>query len=104
MADIDIERRGAPVWIWWILGLILLGFLLLWLLTPTRERVAEVEPAAPILTEEVTTEPLRPAAVEQYLVQCAPREPGEMGVEHEYTSNCIRRLVTRSVRRSPTST
>ena len=32
MADIDIERKRSSSWIWWILGLILLGLLAWWLL------------------------------------------------------------------------
>lgn len=97
MADIDVERKGTPAWIWAILGLLVLGLLLFLLLTPTRDQVAVVDPATepmppPAVVEEPV--PVAPAEVEQYMTQCAPGEPAEMGVEHEYTSDCIQRLAS----------
>lgn len=112
MADIDIERKRSSIWPW-IVGLIAL-FLLIWLLSEmfvdddaVEAPVAGVaEPAlvapapVPVVgTAEApvaaaTAPPPMPAAVQQYATACAPREPAAMGMDHQYTSNCIQQLVS----------
>lgn len=113
MADIDVERKGGPG-IWpWIIGLIVLA-LLAWLLIEwlgddddvvVDEPVAgvvEPAPVAPVAPTEAGPGAV-PAPVQQYLTTCAPREPQAMGLDHQYTSNCVQQLVaaTEAVMQSP---
>jgi len=97
MADIDVERKSPVTWVWWVLGLLLLAMLLFWLLAPTRvDRVAVVDPATEPMPVPTTVDPAPaavPPALQEFQQRCAPRQPGEMGLEHEYTADCLRRLV-----------
>lgn len=103
MADIDIQRKSGMGWLWWVLGLIVLALLAWWFLAADNEEVA----TDPTLTEqpavEVAPAPMAGAsqtgtattpAVNEYMTACAERAPGDMGLEHQYTSDCITRLVT----------
>lgn len=62
MADIDVERRSNMAWLWWVLGLLLLG-LLIWGLFELfdDDEVAELPVAtqpAPLVTPATTPEPI----------------------------------------------
>lgn len=97
MADIDVERKSPMTWIWLLLALVVLGLLMIWLLAdPARDQVAVVdqpamEPAPP--AAPVDPAPVAAARVEEYRQQCAPREPMEMGLDHQYTASCLLNLV-----------
>ncbi|MEW5929336.1 MAG: hypothetical protein AB1941_17930 [Gemmatimonadota bacterium] len=108
MADIDIERKGPGIWPW-IIGLLVLA-LVAWLLVEAladddeavEQPVAAVTEPAPPPADPVATAPAAagaagaaalPAAAQEYMTTCAPREPGSMALDHQYTSDCIRRLV-----------
>jgi hypothetical protein len=107
MADIDIERKGGgSIWPWLLglLALLLVGWLL-WEMFDDDDEVTDpaaavVEPAAPV-PAPVTTDTMAgtaataavPAAVQQYLTTCAPQDTAAMGLDHQYTSDCIRQLV-----------
>lgn len=109
MADINIQRKEGVAWWWWVIGLLVL-LLLGWAIVSMMggrdsERVAAVDPYAYPAGETASvagaaTDPtvavgpvevLEP--VQQYLATCAPREPTRMGMDHQYTSDCIDRLV-----------
>lgn len=100
MADIDIERKGAAIWPW-IIGAIVLA-LLIWALAEMLGDDDDVDAPVATVVEPagVTPAPVTdagpaavPAPVQQYLTTCAPREPAAMGLDHQYTSNCIQQLV-----------
>ncbi|MEX2569738.1 MAG: hypothetical protein WD737_00430 [Gemmatimonadota bacterium] len=98
MADIDIERKeSAGMW-WWILGLIAVALIAYLLATGLGDdEVAIEEPiAAPVVEEPgppLDAAPAAPAAVQQYQQACAAAEPGQMGLDHQYTSQCVQHLV-----------
>ena len=55
MADIDIERKSSMAWLWWLLGLLLLGLLAWWLLADDDDpEVAVVDPVTAPATVPVT--------------------------------------------------
>jgi hypothetical protein len=103
MADIDIEQRDSVNWLWWVLGLLLVGlvaFLLADALGDDEEVAFEDEVVAPVATEPLPEtappaieQPMTPAAVQQFIATCAERQPSEMGLDHQYTSNCVRDLL-----------
>jgi hypothetical protein len=110
MADINIEKKSPTTWIWWVLGLVILGLLLFWLLTPgTRDQVALVDddPAAETMpaTAPPTAAPAGAAmVVQEYRERCAPQQPGQMALDHQHTAECLRRLadaIQTSVRQQP---
>lgn len=108
MADIDIERKGTPVWPW-ILGLLLLA-LLLWAIFAWASDDAEVvepDPAAairePVVTDVPPPTPVGPAdgaaaavplPVTEYVTTCTPPLPAdmEMGRQHQFTAQCLESL------------
>ncbi|MEX2583687.1 MAG: hypothetical protein WD766_10455 [Gemmatimonadota bacterium] len=98
MADIDIEQKDSVGWIWWVLGLVLIGlvaFLLAGALGDD-EVALEDEAVAPIATEPMPpAEPMtdQPMAVQQFIESCGTRAPAEMGLDHQYTSSCVQDLV-----------
>jgi hypothetical protein len=97
MADINIERKSPTSWIWWVLGLVILGLLLFWLLTPgTRDQVGLVDDdptMMPVTEQPATAAPAGAAmAVQEYRQRCASEQPGEMGLPHEHTAQCLRTL------------
>lgn len=115
MADIDVERKQSNSWIWWLLGLIVLGLLIWWLAAALGDDEPEVAttpleaPAAvPMGPVEpgVVNEPVVPSPafvfapemappVEEYLAWAAiPPNPETMGLDHEYTAEGVRRLTT----------
>ena len=51
MADIDVERKSGNNWIWWLLGLIVLGLLLWWLLAGRGDDDADLEPVTATAVE-----------------------------------------------------
>jgi hypothetical protein len=96
MADIDIERKTPLGWLWVVVGAIVLGTLVFWLLAgPRRDRAAliGVPDAEMPIAGPAAVEPAGLDRIEEYRSTCAPREPGEMGLEHEYASNCMRLLL-----------
>jgi hypothetical protein len=100
VADINVERRGPSIWPW-IVGLLVLA-LLIWALIEMfgdRDQVAVTDRT--VATEPVTTEqPLAPvtttetpAVFASFQQQCVQTQAGqEMGLQHEYTANCLRML------------
>lgn len=100
MADINIERKSGMPWLWGLLGLIALAFVA-WLLLADRgdplatDTVVD-EPAAVMIPDPIETDAAGTAAlpaVQEFLNTCAERAPGDMGLDHEYTSSCIDSLV-----------
>lgn len=100
MAHIDIEKKkGGAGWLWWLVGLIVIG-LLAWLLIGMMGRDGERDTAAGVAdtaamgTEAGATGQVPPAALADFTQQCAMQ--GDMGVSHEYTANCTT-LLARSI-------
>jgi hypothetical protein len=107
MADINVERKGPSIWPW-IIGLIVLA-LLIWALA---EMLGDDDDAdtAPLVTDTTAliAEPTAPAAgtpapgavaaavppaVEEYMSTCVQgASPTDMGLQHQYTADCIQRL------------
>lgn len=108
MADIDVERKGAGAWWWWLLGLLILA-LVIWAVAQAlggdddaatvaavEEPVADVGAVAPMPMGDAGAGAGAgevPAPVQQYLSTCAGEAQGQMGLDHQYTSNCIIMLV-----------
>jgi hypothetical protein len=105
MADIDVERKGPSIWPW-IIGLIVLA-LLIWALASLfgedEPEVAGTDPlVAPVVTDPAAPAPVVPApaagaqvaGLDEYMSTCADAPPPEMGVQHQYTGDCIRQLAT----------
>ncbi len=98
MADIDIERKSSTGWIWALLGLVVVGVALFWLLRGSDgvqvamvdEPAMESVPAAPT-TDAPPTSAL-PAALQQYEERCTASQPEAMGLDHRYTAECLRLL------------
>lgn len=99
MADIDIQRKGPSI-VPWIIGLIIL-VALTWALMAmfdgddAVDEPVSTSPATDVM-EPVSGQPgsaAMPAAVQQFLTSCAPVDPAAMGLDHQYTSNCIQQLV-----------
>lgn len=103
MADIDVERKGPSIWPW-ILGLLVLA-LLVWLLVEWLGDDDDVvdQPVATVVDDTLgaaaapVTAPVGATAaggqqMQQYMTTCAPAQPQEMGLQHEYTANCIELL------------
>lgn len=110
MADIEIQRKSGVGWWWWVLGLLILllaGWAIAEMLggDDEAEQVAVVDGAYPVDTAGAaaagaaadpsvtvgTAEVSGP--VQQYLATCAPQQAQQMAMDHQYTSNCIDRLV-----------
>lgn len=101
MADIDVERKGSSLW-WWLLGLLVLLVILwaLWLALSDGDEPEVVEPATPVAIAPApvaTGTAALPPAVSTYLQQCTEElgaPEGDMGLEHQYTVNCLQQLGT----------
>ena len=105
MADIDVERKGPSIWPW-IIGLIILA-LLIWalaeMLGDDDVDTAPIVTDTPALVEEPVEPPVGtpapgamaavPPAVEEYMSSCVlGASPSDMGLQHQYTADCIQRL------------
>lgn len=95
MADIDVERKRSPTWIWWLLGLILLA-VLIWALTRGGDDAETITPA-PVAGPVVEGEDLAalPAELQTFESQCttdAGTPTTDMGAEHDFTVTCLQRL------------
>lgn len=98
MADIDVQRKSSPTWLWWLLGLLVLG-LILWALLGRGDDVDTadvVEPApvvAPVDTGFGAT--AMPAEIQSFRSECtemAGTPTTDMGLEHEFTVSCLENL------------
>ncbi|MBW3628239.1 MAG: hypothetical protein KY464_02975 [Gemmatimonadetes bacterium] len=101
MADSDIGRKGVAVWPA-IIGLVVLGVLASLLfglfgdnstIEPPMVDVVDPVPVAAVPSLAGRSSPEAPAAVQQYLTTCAPRDPSAMSADHRYTSSCIQSLL-----------
>jgi ABC-type nickel/cobalt efflux system permease component RcnA len=93
MAEINIERKERPIWPW-IIGILVLLLLiwLIWRAASTDEIAPADETAVTDTIPRDTVEDERTGdAVNQYM-NFVNQESPEMGREHDYTSNGIRRL------------
>lgn len=97
MADIDVERKSSMTWLWWLLGLILLGLILWIALWGTGRDAADTIVPAPVAGPEAREGDLAalPEELRTFESECtadgaAPAT--DMGVEHEYTVTCLRGL------------
>ncbi len=101
MAEIKIEHKKAPIWLW-LVGLILLMLIGVGVYfavkgdgpETTDEVVANEISANEILPEETTTNNL-PAAVSDFITfanEENPYQEGEMEIHHQYTSDAIRKM------------
>lgn len=100
MADIDVERKGSPTWIWWILGLLVLG-LILWALMgmgDDDEDVGVVEPApvvTPMAGDAGADMAAMPTEIQTFRAECTEMggtPTDDMGLEHEFTVTCLQNL------------
>lgn len=110
MADINIERKKAPVWPW-IIGLIIL-LLLIWLVVrwmgdrdavpvvATDTAVVDTVGTLTGVTDTATTATSGvPNEVREYTLRCQVAEgttPETAGLEHEWTRTCLD-LLARSI-------
>lgn len=86
MAEIEIQRKKAPIWPW-ILGALALVALLWFLVSQTGQRSPDQ-----VTTAANTTAPMLPE-VQEFVTFVREGKPAEdMGLDHEYTSNGIRNL------------
>ena len=101
MAEIRLEeKKGGNGWIWWLLGIILLG-LLAWVIADALfdgddDDVEEVTMVEPVETEPVVTEPVMADgdnAISNYLTWWNA-DMGKMTVEHETTHNGLTNLAS----------
>jgi hypothetical protein len=53
MAEIDVERKSSPTWIWWLLGLIVLGLIAWVALSGDDPEPADTIAPAPVSAPEV---------------------------------------------------
>lgn len=100
MADIDVERKGRSIWPW-ILGVLLLA-LLIWafleLFGDDEAEVAEQDAIVAPVAQPATPAPPdagAPPEVTMYLAQCTNQQgtaAGEMGLGHQFTTDCLRQL------------
>ncbi|HEV2131632.1 MAG TPA: hypothetical protein VGR27_11045 [Longimicrobiaceae bacterium] len=104
MADIDVQRERSAPWLWIILGLVVLA-LAIWAIAAALDTDEDEMAAVPVTTIEaaIVDEPVTPApaemyapevrrSVEEYIGWAVPPTPGEMGPDHRYTAEGIRRL------------
>jgi hypothetical protein len=101
MADIDVERKGAPIWPW-ILGLLALA-LLAWLLFSMLDDDDELDTAAVVTDTIADTMGVMPAApvaggpaaggevLDSFQQQCTGAQ-GEMAADHAFVARCLRQL------------
>jgi hypothetical protein len=103
MAEIHIQKKGAPIWPW-IVGILLL-VLIIWAVAAwwrtdtdapqTTRPPADRAPMAEQLPPRTTPGDAVPAAVREYTA--FGTQPGqidaEKGLDHEYTATGLRRLV-----------
>lgn len=102
MADIDVERKGPSIWPW-IIGLIVLA-LVIWALAEllgddaddTADQV-DVDPVGvvqPTDTAEGMGVAAMPQEADTYMQECTQPLPEdmEMGLQHEFTANCLDNL------------
>lgn len=100
MADIDIERKGSPVWIWWILGLLVLGLILWALIGMGGDDDVDVVEPAPVATSADTgygagMATTMPSEIQSFRSECTElggTTTADMGVEHEFTVSCLEGL------------
>lgn len=113
MAEIKIEKK-KPVWPWIIVGLIILGIILYFLLAGNNDDMDDMEDMDDNRTEQVTDttytdaqrrdtdnstmgwdetsrDTLNGDSVSNYLAHVEDRE--RMGVDHEYTNNALIHLI-----------
>jgi hypothetical protein len=100
VADINVERKGPSIWPW-IIGLLVLA-LLIWALiemfgdrdqVAVTDRTVATEPATaeqPVAPVGPTDQPAVFATFQRDCVQVPAGQ--EMGLQHEYTANCLRLL------------
>lgn len=97
MADIDVERKSSPTWIWWLLGLILLA-VLIWALTRGGDDADTITPApvaGPVVEDPAGDLAAVPPELQTFESQCttdAGTPTTDMGREHEFTVMCLQRL------------
>lgn len=100
MADIDVERKKASIWPW-IIGLLVLA-LLIWALMEMFEsdepEVVGTDPvAAPVVMPDAAApmDTAMPPALSTYMADCTQEQGApsqDMGMEHQYTVNCLQQL------------
>lgn len=96
MADIDVERKSSPTWLWWLLGLIVLA-LLIWALTRGDDEVetAEIVEPAPVVTPTDPAVAPLPGEIQAFRSECteaAGTPTPDMGLQHQFTVDCLERL------------
>ncbi|MQA91631.1 MAG: hypothetical protein GEU90_15640 [Gemmatimonas sp.] len=98
MDDIDIERKDSIGWLWWVLGLLLLGLVAFLLADALMdEDVAIDEPDAPAATEPMpeasapVTDPSM--AVQRFIDNCAAVNPAATRQDMNYATGCMQGLV-----------
>jgi hypothetical protein len=109
MAEIKIEKK-KPIWPWIIVGLIILGIILYFLLAGNNDDMDDMDDMDDNRTEQVTDttytdaerrgtgaweetsrDTLNDDSVSAYLAHVGDRE--RMGIDHEYTNNALIHLI-----------
>lgn len=97
MADIDVERKSSPTWIWWLLGLLLLGAIIWFVTAGDDPDPADTIAPAPVAGPDTVGGDLAtiPGEIRTFETECTTdtgAPTSDMGVEHEYTVSCLQRL------------
>lgn len=102
MAEIKIEKK-KPIWPWILLGLIILGIILYFVLAGNNDDMDDMDDMDDTRTEQVTDttytetqtrdtwDETAGTGVSAYLNHVGDRE--RMGVDHEYTNNALIHLI-----------
>ncbi len=89
MAELRVEKKKNPIWPWIIIGLIILGLIIYFLVL--KDTDTDTETDAPAETEQVSRDPVENTTVAAY-VNFIQADTNQMGIDHEFTNEALLRL------------
>lgn len=89
MAELDVEKKKNPIWPWIIIGLIILGLIIYFLVLQDTNGDSDTDD--PAETEQVSREPLQNTTVAAF-VSFIQEDTAQMGIDHEFTNEALLRL------------